>query len=64
MTDFFEQLGQLAFRFRGTRDVSERQMIADEYAVVWAKLKEAGVEEFPTPEEQLPDNFMPKDWWK
>lgn len=57
-----EKLGHLAMQFRRTRDLDERLEIAKEYAKVWEQAKSFG--ESPPPEDQLPHNFMPKDWWK
>ncbi len=60
-------LGELAMKFRGTRDDSERQSIAAEYASTVERLINSGAwDEMPPPEDQLPDDFMPKeffDYW-
>jgi hypothetical protein len=55
-----DHLGSLAMRFRRTRDDGERRVIADEYAQVVDRLIRTGRwEEPPSPEDQLPDEFMP-----
>jgi hypothetical protein len=55
------RLGQLAMKFRSTRRKLERQGLADEYAETVARLIESGTwEEMPAPEDQLPDDWMPK----
>ena len=57
----------LACRFRSTRDEAERKKIAAEYATVVDCLIATGTwDEVPSPEEQLPDEYMPKafmDYW-
>ena len=55
------QLGLLAMRFRGTRDKSERDKVAAEYAQVVGKLIASGKwEEMPNFEDMLPDERMPR----
>lgn len=60
-------LGELAMRFRGTRDDLERQSIAADYANTVERLIHSGAwDDMPPPEDQLPDDFMPKeffDYW-
>ncbi len=62
-----ERLGILAMKFRGTRDVVERKFIAGEYAETVNALISSGTwDEMPPPEDQLPDDWMPKaffDYW-
>lgn len=62
-----ERLGKLAFDFRGTRHADERRRIADEYAETVKRLVENGHwDEAPPPEDELPDDYMPKeffDYW-
>ena len=61
------RLGALAMQFRGTRCDSERQDIAGEYARTVNRLIRAGHwSEMPVPEDQLPDDWMPPeffDYW-
>ncbi len=55
------RLGMLAMRFRGTRDAAERQTLAEDYSQTVDRLIRGGQgEEMPSPEEQLPDEWMPK----
>jgi hypothetical protein len=55
-----ERLGELAMRFRHTRQVEERQAIADEYSSTVERLIRSGHwQEMPAPEDQLPDAWMP-----
>ncbi len=60
-------LFQLACRFRGTRDEAERRAIAAEYAAVVDRLIQTGTwDEVPSPEDQLPEEYMSKafmDYW-
>lgn len=62
-----EHLGILAMTFRGTRCESERREIAREYSQTVERLIQSGVwHEMPAPEDQLPDDWMPKaffDYW-
>ena len=62
-----ERLGQLAFQFRGARRDDERRKIADEYAATVDRLIKSGCwDEAPPPEDQLPDDHMPRaffDFW-
>ena len=62
-----ERLGQLAFQFRGTRRDDDRRQIASEYAATVDRLiKSGGWKEAPAPEDQLPDDCMPRaffDFW-
>ncbi len=56
-----EYLGVLAMTFRGTRDCALRDAIAKEYEKTVTKLiKSRGWNEMPPPEDQLPDDRMPK----
>ena len=58
-------LGALAMRFRGTQDGRERQAIATEYAKTVKKLIKTGTwHEMPGPEDQLPDDAMPKEFFQ
>ena len=62
-----ELLGELAMRFRGTRDETKRRAIADEYAQTVERLIQGGNwEEMPASEDQLPDEWLPAaffDYW-
>ena len=62
-----ERLGALAMEFRGTRRDAERQDIASEYRRTVDRLIQAGHwDEMPAPEDQLPDDWMPAeffDYW-
>lgn len=62
-----ERLGILAMKFRGTRQVGERREIARDYSQTVERLIQSGVwHEMPAPEDQLPDDWMPKaffDYW-
>jgi hypothetical protein len=62
-----ERLGELAMKFRGTRDPEERLAIADAYCQVVERLIRSGLwREIPAPEDQLPDDWMPQtffDYW-
>ena len=61
------RLGELAMRFRGTRHKAERQAISQDYSQTVARLIQSGIwREMPAPEDQLPDDWMPKaffDYW-
>ncbi len=55
-----EHLGELAMRFRGTRDEVERGAIAADYADTVSRLIRSGAwNEAPPPEDQLPRDAMP-----
>jgi hypothetical protein len=60
-------LGTLAMQFRSTRQPAERHAIARAYAESVDQLIQGGAwEEMPGPEDQLPDDWMPKaffDYW-
>ncbi|MEX1231218.1 MAG: hypothetical protein WEB58_13315 [Planctomycetaceae bacterium] len=62
-----EHLGELAMQFRGTRDPSARRNIADDYSRTVGKLiKRGSWKEMPALEDQLPQQWMPKqffDYW-
>ena len=62
-----DRLGVLAMKFRGTRQDAERVAIAADYAAVVDRLIRGGQwHEIPSPEDQLPDAWMPKtffDYW-
>jgi hypothetical protein len=62
-----ERLGVLAMQFRGTRDESERRGIAADYSQVVDRLIKSGRwHEIPGPDDQLPDDWMPRaffDHW-
>jgi len=52
-------------KFRGTRDSAERQAITKQYAKTVKKLVNSGCwKEMPPPEDQLPDEFMPRDFFQ
>jgi hypothetical protein len=56
-----DRLGSLAMRFRGTRSEAERRAIADDYAQTVGRLIRSGHwDDCPAPEDQLPDEWMPK----
>ena len=61
------RLGVLAMRFRRTRDEVARDAIAGEYAETVDRLIQAGGwDEFPAPENLLPDERMPQafhEYW-
>jgi hypothetical protein len=47
------------------RDTAEGQVIAKQYAKTVKKLVKSGCwTEMPPPEDQLPDEFMPKDFFR
>jgi len=55
-----ERLGELAMRFRGTRDEADRRAIALDYGRAVDRLVRGGRwDEMPPPEDQLPDDWMP-----
>jgi len=57
-------LGVLAMRFRGAQDSGERKTIAAEYAKTVKRLIKSGNwSEMPAPEDQLPDDVMPKEFF-
>jgi hypothetical protein len=62
-----DRLAYLAMQFRSTRDEADRQAVAQDYAETVDRLIQSGCwHESPTPEEQLPDGWMPKaffDFW-
>ena len=52
-------------RFRGTRNESERALIAEEYSqVVHELVNSKGWRRIPPLEDQLPDDRMPKAFFK
>ncbi|MEA2599617.1 MAG: hypothetical protein QOF89_609 [Acidobacteriota bacterium] len=60
-----EQLGGLAMRFRSTRSNVERRSIAREYAQTVTRLIRSGNWlEMPAPEDQLPDDWMPEEFFE
>ena len=59
------QLGLLAMRFRSTRDESERDQVAVQYAQVVDRLIASGKwREMPAFEDMLPDECVPKAFFK
>ena len=59
------RLGQRAMKFRSTRQTAERQAIASEYAETVDRLIKSGDwQEMPAPEDQLPDDWMPKAFFE
>ncbi len=59
------ELGRLAFLFRGTRDLEERNQIAVDYAKEVERLIETGLWDYaPNFDEMLPDEYMPKSFDK
>ena len=60
-----DRLGGLALKFRGTRRAAERRDIAEEYAKTVQRLIDNGNwKEIPSPEDQLPDDWMPKAFFE
>ena len=60
-----ECLGELAMKFRGTRHDEERQAIAREYSQTVDRLiRGGGWDEKPAPEDQLPDDWMPRAFFE
>jgi hypothetical protein len=58
-------LGELAMKFRGTRDGAQRDAIAKEYAKTVKRLiNSRHWSEMPSPEDQLPDDHMPKAFFE
>jgi hypothetical protein len=58
-------LGELAMRFRGTRDDAERQSLVEQHARTVHRLIDSGAwVECPPPEDQLPDDCMPPEFWQ
>ena len=61
------RLGELAMKFRGTRQDAERRAIARDYSETVDRLIRSGSwHEMPAPEDQLPDDWMPKaflEYW-
>lgn len=59
-----ERLGALAMRFRGTRHEAERRAIAEDYASAVRRLiQNGGWHEAPAFEDQLPDGWMPAEFF-
>ena len=62
-----ETLGVLAMKFRSTRREAERRDIARDYSHTVERLINSGSwHEVPAPEDQLPDDWMPRaffDYW-
>lgn len=59
------QLGELAMRFRGTKDESERDQLASDYKNVVVRLIGGGEwKEMPAFEDMLPDEWMPDAFFK
>jgi hypothetical protein len=60
-----ERLGNLAMKFRGTRNSAERQTIAGDYSQTVERLIQSGSwQEMPALEDQLPDAWMPKSFFE
>ena len=58
-------LGGLAMKFRGTRLDAERRDIASDYSKTVERLIQSGRwREFPPPEDQLPDDWMPSAFFE
>jgi hypothetical protein len=58
-------LGWLAMRYRRTRDRADRNQIAKEYADVVDRLIRSGAwQHAPPPEDQLPDDDMPRAFFE
>lgn len=55
-----QHLGELAMKFRATRDEGERRDLARDYSLTVERLIHRGEwHEIPPPEDQLPDAWMP-----
>ena len=55
-----KMLSKLAMQFRGTRNIAERNQIANTYAQVVNRLIQSGKwQEVPPLEDLLPDDWMP-----
>ena len=60
-----ERLGELAMNFRGTGRDEERKAIARDYSQTVDRLIQSGNwQEMPAPEDQLPDDWMPKAFFE
>jgi hypothetical protein len=60
-----ERLGVLAMMFRSTRRDAERRDIARDYSQTVERLiKSSSWQEMPAPEDQLPDDWMPKAFFE
>lgn len=60
-----QHLGRLAIKFRRTRRDPERREIAQEYSRTVARLIDSGRwDELPPPEDQLPDDWMPPEFFE
>ena len=60
-----ERLGGLAMKFRGTRRDAERPDIAKDYSQTVDRLIQSGKwHEMPPPEDQLPDDWMPPEFFE
>lgn len=60
-----DQLGMIAFKYRGTRNVDERREFAKQYAEhVEILVKTGKWHEVLAPEDQLPDCDMPEAYFK
>jgi hypothetical protein len=60
-----ERLGELAMKFRGTRHQAERRTIAADYSRTVERLIQSGDwGEMPAPEDQLPDDWMPRAFFE
>lgn len=65
MSEDEEHLGVLAMRFRGTRREAERRAIVMDYSETVRRLIDGGNwREMPAPEDQLPDDYMPKRFFE
>lgn len=62
MNKLMNRLGELAREFRGDKDETKRKEIANRYEYTWKRIVDLGVGEVPPPEDQLPDEFMPKSF--
>ena len=59
-----EMLGVLAMKFRGTRRDVERRAIAQDYSQTVERLIQSDHwDEMPAPEDQLPNQWMPKEFF-
>ena len=58
------RLGELAMKFRGTRHQAERRAIANDHSQTVERLIHSGRwHEMPAPEDQLPDDWMPPQFF-
>jgi len=60
-----QKLGRLAMQFRRCRDAEQRKKIVDQYAEAVQGLIDTNCwDRVPPPEDQLPDEFMPQNFFE